>query len=89
MRGEGTLCLRGEESWPFSLGPKKTQRREKSGLKNFEITIFLIVTQDKPYKTHVTYIFERFYENFSTKCVNDSSQKEKPGRSKLSNKGWN
>ena len=47
----------------FFFGPEKTQTREKSGMKNFEIPIFLTVAQDKPYKIPVTYFFERFYEN--------------------------
>jgi len=63
MCGGGTLCSRGEGSWLFCYGPEKTQRREKSGMKNFEIPIFLTVAQDKPYKIPVTYFFERFYEN--------------------------
>ena len=63
--------------------PEKTQKREKIGLKNFPcIHIFLTVAQDEPYKKPVTYFFQRFYENISTKCVNDSCQKEKPSRDK-------
>ena len=51
-------------------------------MKNFEIPIFLTIAQDKPYKIPVTYFFKRFYENIWNKCVNDSCQKEKPGRDK-------
>ena len=58
--GGGTLCPRGEGSWPFCFGPEKTQRREKSSLKNF---FFLTVAQDKTYKIPVTNFFERFHEN--------------------------
>ena len=39
---------------------------------NVYISIFLSVAQDKPYKIPLTYFVERFYENISTKCVNDS-----------------
>ena len=86
-RGEAHCALVGEGSWPFCFGPEKTQRRQKGGLQNFKIPIFLTVAQDKPYKIPVTYFFKRFYENISGKCVNNSCQKEKPGRDKLSNEG--
>ena len=59
MCGGGTLCSRGEGSWLFCFGPEKTQRREKSGMKNFEIPIFLTVAQDKPYKIPVTYFLNK------------------------------
>ena len=77
----------GEGSWPFCFGPEKTQKREESGLKNVCIPIFLIVVQDEPYKIPVTYFSES--EIISKKCVNDSCQKEKPSRSKLSSEGRN
>ena len=48
------------------FGPEKTQRRDKSGLKNFCIPIFLTVEQDEPYKVPVTYFIKRFYENILT-----------------------
>ena len=48
------------------FGPEKTQRREKSGLKNFCVPIFYTVEQDEPYKIPVTYLIKRFYENIST-----------------------
>ena len=83
-RGEAHCALVGEGSRPFCFGLEKTQRRQKSGWK---IPIFLTVAQDKPYKIPVTYFFKRFYENISGKCVNNSCQKEKPGRDKLSNEG--
>ena len=56
-------------------------------MKNFWIPISLTVAQDKTYKIPVTNFFERFYENIWKKYVNDSCQKEKPGRGKLSNQG--
>ena len=49
-------------------------------MKNFSIPILLTVAQDKTYKIPVTYFFERFYKNILWKCVNESCQKEKPGR---------
>ena len=64
----------------------------KKGEKQSEkllIPIFLTVAQDKPYKIPVTYSFETFFGNIPTNCVNDSCQKEKPGRGKLSNGGRN
>ena len=48
------------------FGPEKTRRRDKSGLKNFCIPIFLTVEQDEPYKVPVTYFIKRFYENILT-----------------------
>ena len=57
------MCSTGEGSWPICFGLEKTQRREKSGLENFEIPIFLTVAQDKTYKLPITFFFERFYEN--------------------------
>ena len=72
-RGEAHCALVGEGSWPFCFGPEKTQRRQKSGLENFKIPIFLTVAQDKPYKIPVTYFFKRFYENISGKCVHPST----------------
>ena len=68
-RGEAHCALVGEGSWPFCFGPEKTQRRQKGGLQNFKIPIFLTVAQDKPNKIPVTYFFKRFYENISGKCV--------------------
>ena len=56
-------CALGGRGHGFFFGPEKTQTREKSGMKNFEIPIFLTVAQDKPYKIPVTYFFKRFYEN--------------------------
>ena len=79
------MCPWAEGSWPFCFGPEKTQSSEKSSLKNFCIPIFLTVAKDKPYKIPVTCFCERFYENISAKCVNDSCQKEKPSRGMLSN----
>ena len=46
---------------------KDSKKRE-----NVYISIFLSVAQDELYKIPVTYFVERFYENISTKCVNDS-----------------
>ena len=57
-RGEAHCALVGEGSWPFCFGPKKTQRKQKSGLENFKIPIFLTVAQDKLYKNLVP-IFSR------------------------------
>ena len=73
----------------FCFGPEKTQKREKSGLRNFCIPISLIVVQDEPYKIPVTYFSERFSEIILKKRVHDSCQKEKPSRSKLSSEGRN
>ena len=86
-RGEAHCALVGEGSWPFCFGREKTQRRQKSLLENFKIPIFLTEAQDKPYKIPVTYFFKRFCENISGKFVNDSCQKEKPSRDKLSKEG--
>ena len=76
-------------SWGRGHGPfVLVQKRLKEGRKAvWKIPIFLTVAQDKPYKIPVTYFFKRFYENISGKCVNNSCQKEKPGRDKLSNDG--
>ena len=79
----------GGGSWPFCFGPEKTQKREESSLKNFCIPIFLTVAQDEPYKILVTCFSERFSEIILKMCVNDSFQKEKPSRSKLSPEGQN
>ena len=76
-------------SWHFYLGPEKTQKRKESGLRNFCIPIFLIVVQDEPCKIPVTYLSERFSEIIFKKCVNDSFQREKPRRGKLSSEGRN
>ena len=83
------MPLGGGGSWHFYFGPEKTQKREESGLRNFCIPIFLIVVQDKPYEKPVTYLSERFSEIIFKKCVNDSCQREKPRRSKLSSEGRN
>ena len=71
------------------FGPEKTQRREKSGLKNFCIPIFYTVEQDEPYKNNTRYLpyQEILWKYFNS--VNDSCQKEKPSRNKLSNEGQN
>ena len=66
----------GEGLWPFWFGPEKTHKREESGPKNFRILIFLIVVQDEPYKTPVTYFSVRFSEIIFKKCVKDSCQKK-------------
>ena len=70
--------------WSGKDSKKGEKRPEK--LLNF---IFSTVAQDKPYKIRVTYFFKRFYENISIKCENDSCQKEKLGRGKLSNEERN
>ena len=87
--GGGTLCPWGGGSWPFCFGSEKTQKREESSLKNVCIPIFLTVAQDEPYKILVTCFSERFSEIILKMCVNDSFQKEKPSRSKLSPEGQN
>ena len=80
-------CALGEGHGIFNL--VRTQKREESGVRNFCIPIFLIVVQDEPYKIPVTYSSERFSEIIFKKCVNDSCQREKPRRSKLSSEGQN
>ena len=56
-RGGGRIVpLGGRGHMALLFGPKKTQRREKSGLKNFCIPIFYTVEQDEPYKIPVTYL---------------------------------
>ena len=62
---------------PFGLVRKRMKEGRKAAWKKY-IPIFLTVAKDEPYKIPVTCFFERFYENISTKCVNDSCQKEKP-----------
>ena len=61
-RGEAHCSLVGEGSWPFCFGLKRTQRKQKSGLENFKIPIFLYITvaQDKLYKNLVP-IFSRYF----------------------------
>ena len=61
---------------------RKDSKKEESQSEKLCIPIFLTVAQDEPYKKPVTYFFQRFYENISTKCVNDSCLKEKPSRDK-------
>ena len=64
--GRHIVPLGGRGHMALLFGPEKTQRREKSGLKNFCIPIFYTVEQDEPYKIPVTYLIKRFYENIST-----------------------
>ena len=73
--GEAHCALGSKGSWPFCL-IRKGLKEEKSGLKNVCIPIFLTVVQNEPYKISVTYFIKRFYENVSTKCVNDSCQRK-------------
>ena len=58
--GEAHCALGGEESWPFSFGPEKTQKREEGGLKNFCIPIFFKVMQGNPIK----YLLLTFLRDF-------------------------
>ena len=67
--------------WSWKDSKKGEKQSEKL------IPIFLTVAQDKTYKISVTNFVERFYENIWTKYVNDSCQKETPGRGKLSKQG--
>ena len=58
------MPLVGRGHMALLFGPEKTQRRDKSGLKNFCIPIFYTVEQDEPYKIPVTYLIKRFMKIF-------------------------
>ena len=58
------MPLGGRGHMALLFGLEKTQRREKSGLKNFCIPIFYTVEQDEPYKIPVTSLSRDFMTIF-------------------------